>query len=574
MSGPTSSVPVVSTVTCTKIGVSVAGRGARDLGAVDRGLDLQRVLAGLDQDRIDAAGDQPAALLGQRRLQRIVGDVAERRQLGARPDAADHPAVPSVGEMPRPPRAPVRRRCLLISNARSARSNSRQRDRRAAEGVGLHHVGAGLEIAAMDFAHQVGARQAQHVGAVLAAPVIALDVQRQRLHAAAHAAVAQQHGVAQRVEQMGTGHRDLPSDRRVRRHGCAIGCFGVRVAATRRERQAARGWRSVAAGCQAGIRQQPAHRVVGEAGPAMRQPGGQLVAVVRARGRSPSGRPPGRSTRAASASTPAGPRRSAAPSAARRYRTRRRPAAAGTCRPAAPRSGRQPGAGQARAGQRQHRLGCIDAEALADARGQQFQHPSGAGADVQQPACTALRHQASSAASTACAGRSSARISSQSAPWRRKLSEAMRARSASTRAAWRRSASRIGSSSGRRASRSRTSAPVVAGGQREPDIGALRARRSSSPASHSSFRWRDRRGCDWPRISVNSMTQNGAAAASASRRRRVGSAAARRASEQVIHGLANDINISLCLVDGERCGCGRDRFGSGAGRSPGRRRRC
>ena len=55
----------------------------------------------------------------------------------------------------------------------------------------------------MDVAHQVGARQVQHVGAVLLAPVIALDVERQRLHAAAHAAVAQQHGVAQRIEQMG-----------------------------------------------------------------------------------------------------------------------------------------------------------------------------------------------------------------------------------------------------------------------------------------------------------------------------------------------------------------------------------
>ena len=76
-----------------------AGFGARDLGAVHRRLDLQRVLAGLDQDRIDAAGEQAAALQGQRRLQRVVGDVAEARQLGARPDAADHPAMPAVGEL-------------------------------------------------------------------------------------------------------------------------------------------------------------------------------------------------------------------------------------------------------------------------------------------------------------------------------------------------------------------------------------------------------------------------------------------------------------------------------------------
>ncbi len=77
-----------------------------------------------------------------------------------------------------------------------------QRDRRAAEGVGLHHVGAGLEVAAMDLAHEVGAGEVQHVGAVLPAPVILLDVERQRLHARAHAAVAQQHVFGESVEKM------------------------------------------------------------------------------------------------------------------------------------------------------------------------------------------------------------------------------------------------------------------------------------------------------------------------------------------------------------------------------------
>ena len=134
---------------------------------------------------------------------------------------------------------------------------------------------------------------------------------------------------------------------------------------------------------------------------------------------------------------------------------------------------------------------------------------------------------ASSAASTAAAGRSSARISSQSAPWRRKLSDATRARSASTRAAWRRSVSRIGSSSGRRATKSRASAPGSPCGRANQTLAPSRTR-SSRPQSHSSFRWRDRRGCDWPRISVNSDTQKAPRPANASRRRRVGSAAARR----------------------------------------------
>ena len=76
-------------------------------------------------------------------------------------------------------------------------------------------------------------------------------------------------------------------------------------------------------------------------------------------------------------------------------------------------------------------------------------------------------------ASTAGAGRSSARISSQSAPWRWKLSEAMRARSANTRAPWRRSASSTGSSPGRRARSSRLSEPAFPIGTREPHIGAF-----------------------------------------------------------------------------------------------------
>ena len=71
--------------------------------------------------------------------------------------------------------------------------------------------------------------------------------------------------------------------------------------------------------------------------------GGQAVGVRSCAARSTTtSRPPGRSTRAASASAPPGPRRSAAPSAAPPGRSRRRPAAGGTCRPAAPRSGSAP----------------------------------------------------------------------------------------------------------------------------------------------------------------------------------------------------------------------------------------
>ncbi len=51
-------------------------------------------------------------------------------------------------------------------------------------------------------------------------------------------------------------------------------------------------------------------------------------------------------------------------------------------------------------------------------------------------------------------------------------------------------------------------------------------KRSTSPASASSLRWREMRGCDWRRMSVRSETVSSASASSASTRRRVSSPAA------------------------------------------------
>ena len=111
MSVPTSMAPVVSMVTWT---ISGSSRPRRDEGmtaAVDRGLDLQRVLAGLDQQHVGAAGDQALGLHGEGLLQLAVADMAEARQLGAGADGADDEALPAVARhRPRPPRGPARRR--------------------------------------------------------------------------------------------------------------------------------------------------------------------------------------------------------------------------------------------------------------------------------------------------------------------------------------------------------------------------------------------------------------------------------------------------------------------------------
>ncbi len=75
---------------------ALAGGGHRDPGAVDRGLGLERVLAGLAQDDVGAARDQARSLDAERLLQRPVGDVAERGQTGPGADRADHEAPAAI----------------------------------------------------------------------------------------------------------------------------------------------------------------------------------------------------------------------------------------------------------------------------------------------------------------------------------------------------------------------------------------------------------------------------------------------------------------------------------------------
>jgi hypothetical protein len=67
-------------------------------------------------------------------------------------------------------------------------------------------MSARLRIAAVDFADQVGAGEVEHLGAVFLVPIVALDIEGERLNACAHAAVAEQDTVAQGFEQREFGH--------------------------------------------------------------------------------------------------------------------------------------------------------------------------------------------------------------------------------------------------------------------------------------------------------------------------------------------------------------------------------
>jgi hypothetical protein len=190
--------------------MSTVALALRGLGSVHRGLDVERVLVGLGQDGVGAAGDQAIALDRESGLQRVIGNVAEARQLGARADVAHHPAVAAVAEALRRLARQLDAELVDLEGA-GAQLELLQRDRRAAKGVGEHHVGAGRVVATMDVADDVGPRQAEHLRAVLLVPVVLLDIEGERLHAAAHAAVAEQDAVAERLEEVRTGHGNVLS---------------------------------------------------------------------------------------------------------------------------------------------------------------------------------------------------------------------------------------------------------------------------------------------------------------------------------------------------------------------------
>ena len=148
---------------------------------VDRGLDLQRILTGFDQYRIDPAGDQTLCLNQERCFECVVTDMAERGQLGARPDRAEHEALAPIAseQLGRLARDLAGATIDLIGLRTD--SEFAQGDRAGAECIGFHHIGAGGEELGVRLAHQIGAREAKHIGAILMAMKVALHRQAKSL---------------------------------------------------------------------------------------------------------------------------------------------------------------------------------------------------------------------------------------------------------------------------------------------------------------------------------------------------------------------------------------------------------
>ena len=138
----------------------------------DRGLGLEEILGGLHQHRVGAAGEHPFDLRLVGVTQRRVRGVPERRQLRARPDAAEHPARPlgggpPIGHLAREPRAGLGKLEDASGDAVLAEVG-----KVGTEGVGLDRVAPDGEVGVVDAADDVGPGDVEN----LVAAFVALEV--------------------------------------------------------------------------------------------------------------------------------------------------------------------------------------------------------------------------------------------------------------------------------------------------------------------------------------------------------------------------------------------------------------
>ena len=196
-----------------------SGLGHRLLAGVDDGLGRQQVEDGLDEQEVDAAVEQrrSPALVGVAEVR--VGDLAERRELRPRADAAGHPA------------RPVRRRVLVGQPAGQPGAGEVQLpgpigqpvlgedDGERAERVGLDHVDADVEERTVEPLDRVRFRDDEDLVAALelrAAEVVGRQLLE--LEVRPGRAVEDDHPLAQRG-QVGRGRRVEAAERDRRRDG-------------------------------------------------------------------------------------------------------------------------------------------------------------------------------------------------------------------------------------------------------------------------------------------------------------------------------------------------------------------
>lgn len=207
------------------------------LAAVNRGLGLQEVLAGFDEESIRAAVDEALGLEGEGLLEVVVAGVAEAGELGARPHRAQDTPHPSVCFF-----------CRFGAFAGDLRTLPgelfdavvdavvREVGPVGAEGVGFHSVNTHREVRVMDVREDIRAGVVEDLVATLQPQEICLERQLPPLQHGSHGAIGNDHPVVHGVQEFlganGAGHglnikRETGHLNRVRAGAGTLRCVSV-----------------------------------------------------------------------------------------------------------------------------------------------------------------------------------------------------------------------------------------------------------------------------------------------------------------------------------------------------------
>ncbi len=178
------------------------GAAHRPAGAVDRGLRLQEVVDGLDEQHVDATRDEPVDLELVVVAQRRVLDLTERREPGTGSDRADDEPGPAVGGVTRSHLARQCGRVAVHLEGLIGEPVLVQHQRERAEGCGLDPVDAGPEELVVHLGDEVGSGLDEVLVAALerfATEVVGAEILA--LHPGAEGAVEDEDALVERIEE-------------------------------------------------------------------------------------------------------------------------------------------------------------------------------------------------------------------------------------------------------------------------------------------------------------------------------------------------------------------------------------